>query len=145
MSGPNDEGVADPPDPAMPAIPAIPANAAPLAAPAATTPSFFDRCRISLIVGLLILGAIAVGFGLGRIGKNSDNPQNRLTLYGNVDLRQINLSFNDSERIQEVLVQDGPKSHADRFWPGWIPVDSARKRRALKQRCRSTPRSNGRG
>jgi HlyD family secretion protein len=32
-----------------------------------------------------------------------------LVLYGNVDLRQVNLSFNDSERIVEVLVQEGAK------------------------------------
>jgi HlyD family secretion protein len=30
-----------------------------------------------------------------------------LTLYGNVDLRQVELAFNNSERIAEVLVQEG--------------------------------------
>src|SRR5271165_7678568 len=30
-----------------------------------------------------------------------------LTLYGNVDLRQVELPFNGSERISEVLVQEG--------------------------------------
>jgi HlyD family secretion protein len=30
-------------------------------------------------------------------------------LFGNVDLRQVDLSFNDSERIAEVLVQEGDK------------------------------------
>jgi HlyD family secretion protein len=64
---------------------------------------------MSFIVGVLILAAIAVGFGLGRIGRNADKNQSRLVLYGNVDLRQVNLSFNDSERIAEVLVQEGAK------------------------------------
>jgi HlyD family secretion protein len=121
MSGPNDEQVANPPDPAMPATsgspgslatavaPKTPASAATSAAPASKTPSFFDRYKKPFIVGLLILGAVAGGYGLGRIGRRSDNPQNRLTLYGNVDLRQINLSFNDSERIETVLVQEGDK------------------------------------
>ena len=109
--------------PAAPAATAAPTTPAPAAAPAApttaaapTTPapaavraSFFDRYKTFCIVGLLILAAIAVGFGLGRIGRNSDNNQNRLVLYGNVDLRQVNLSFNDSERIAEVLVQEGAK------------------------------------
>jgi HlyD family secretion protein len=58
-------------------------------------------------VGLLILAAIAVGFGLGRLGTNSDKSQNRLVLYGNVDLRQVDLAFNNNERIAEVLVQEG--------------------------------------
>jgi HlyD family secretion protein len=139
MSSPSDEGVTDSSNPATPATPAIPASsataappttpagvaapaapasaaaptppagAAAPAAPAATTRSFFDRHKISFIAGLLILAAIAVGFGLGRIGRNSDKNQNRLVLYGNVDLRQVNLSFNDSERIAEVLVQEGAK------------------------------------
>ncbi len=33
----------------------------------------------------------------------------KLALYGNVDLRQVELSFNNSERISEVLVQEGDK------------------------------------
>jgi HlyD family secretion protein len=34
---------------------------------------------------------------------------NQLILYGNIDLRQVELSFNNSERIAEVLVQEGDK------------------------------------
>lgn len=121
MSGPSDEDVANSTNAATPATPAIPASAASVAAPttpasesaaaspAVTTPSFFDRYKMSFIVGVLILAAIAVGFGLGRIGRNADKNQSRLVLYGNVDLRQVNLSFNDSERIAEVLVQEGAK------------------------------------
>ncbi|MEK1886573.1 MAG: hypothetical protein AAAB35_03115, partial [Phyllobacterium sp.] len=30
-----------------------------------------------------------------------------LTLYGNVDLRQASLAFNGSERIDQVLVEEG--------------------------------------
>jgi HlyD family secretion protein len=120
MSGPSDE-VTNPSNPVMPATPAIPARSATAAAPttpasaaappapAATTPSFVDRYKTFFVVGLLILAASAVGFGLGRSGRNSDKNQNRLVLYGNVDLRQVNLSFNDSARIAEVLVQEGDK------------------------------------
>lgn len=35
-----------------------------------------------------------------------------LTLYGNVDQRQVHLSFIDPERVQEVLVQEGDKVSA---------------------------------
>jgi HlyD family secretion protein len=82
-----------------------PATSAP---PTTPTPSFFDRYKKFLIVGLLILVAIAVGFGLGRLGGH-DRNQSRLVLYGNVDLRQVDLAFNNSERIAEVLVQEGAK------------------------------------
>jgi HlyD family secretion protein len=34
-------------------------------------------------------------------------PTNELVLYGNVDLRQVELPFNDNERIATVLVQEG--------------------------------------
>ena len=106
------EGGRNSTSPAPPSVsPTQAVAAAPAAAtfetPAAPTRSFFDRYRTSIIVGLLIFAAIAVGFGLGRLGTNSDKRQNRLVLYGNVDLRQVDLAFNNSERIAEVLVQEG--------------------------------------
>jgi HlyD family secretion protein len=58
---------------------------------------------------LAVLAALAIGFGLGRGWGNSKKDQNRLILFGNVDLRQVELAFNDSERIAEVLVQEGDK------------------------------------
>ena len=126
MAGENEEK--NPANPAkMPAAP--PSNPAPSAATTsadAPTPvgrssapqagrlvdrsqPFFGRYKLVFIIGLLILVAIAAGFGLGRIGKNSDKNQDRLVLYGNVDLRQVDLAFNNSERITEVLVQEGAK------------------------------------
>ena len=65
-----------------------------------------------LVAGLIILAVLAalmIGFGLGRWWGNSKKDENRLVLYGNVDLRQVELSFNNSERIAEVLVQEGDK------------------------------------
>ena len=118
MSGPANKDVTDPSIPATPAIPAAPAipatAAAPAtpaapAAPAAAGRSFFDRYKKVLIVGLVVLAGIAIGFGLGRLGRNPEKDQDRLVLFGNVDLRQVDLSFNDSERIAEVLVQEGAK------------------------------------
>jgi HlyD family secretion protein len=79
------------------------------AAPVTPPRSFMDRYKTLLIVGLVIVVAIAAGFGLGRLGKSADKDQDRLVLYGNVDLRQVDLAFNDSERIAEVLVQEGAK------------------------------------
>ncbi len=71
--------------------------------------SFFERYKILLIAGAVLLTAIAAGFLLARHGILSGKNQNRLTLYGNVDLRQVDLAFNDSERLAEVLVQEGAK------------------------------------
>jgi membrane fusion protein PltH len=65
-----------------------------------------------LAVGLLILVALAVlavGILLGRSWGSSKKDPNRLVLFGNVDLRQVELAFNDSERISEVLVEEGDK------------------------------------
>jgi HlyD family secretion protein len=36
-------------------------------------------------------------------------PGDTLTLYGNVDLRQVELAFNDSDRIDAVLAQEGDR------------------------------------
>lgn len=65
-------------------------------------------------LALLAVVLIAVGLGVwwwlhGRGGKDA------LTLYGNVDLRQVDLAFNDSERVTQVLVKEG-----DHVTPGQV-------------------------
>jgi HlyD family secretion protein len=42
----------------------------------------------------------------------SDPHSSVIVLHGNVDLRQVDLPFNDSERIAEVLVEEGSTVHA---------------------------------
>src|SRR5277367_1343355 len=61
--------------------------------------------RILPIVTLIILaGAGATWWWVGQ------NPAPRaLVLYGDVDLRQVELAFNNSERIAAVLVQEGDR------------------------------------
>jgi HlyD family secretion protein len=61
------------------------------------------------VIVLAVLAVLAIGFGVGRSWGHSKNERNRLVLYGNVDLRQVELSFNNSDRIAEVLVQEGDK------------------------------------
>jgi HlyD family secretion protein len=46
---------------------------------------------------------------LGRLWGGSKKDPNQLVLFGNVDLRQVDLAFNDSERITEVLVEEGDR------------------------------------
>lgn len=55
----------------------------------------------ALIIGLVVIGAL-LGWWVGR-----RHSPTELRLYGNVDLRQVELPFNGSERIAEVLVQEG--------------------------------------
>jgi HlyD family secretion protein len=66
----------------------------------------------ALVVGVIlltVLAILAIGFVLGRSWANSKKEKNRLVLYGNVDLRQVELAFNNNERIADVLVQEGDK------------------------------------
>jgi HlyD family secretion protein len=58
--------------------------------------------RIALLAVLVLAAGVGVWWWLhGRGGRDA------LTLYGNVDLRQVDLAFNDSERVTEVLVKEG--------------------------------------
>ncbi|HUJ11958.1 MAG TPA: efflux RND transporter periplasmic adaptor subunit [Verrucomicrobiae bacterium] len=72
------------------------------------------RRRIRILVGLLIIGAAAVGVWLWRT-RNQAAAAGQLVLFGNVDIRQVQLAFNDSERIVSMLVQEG-----DRFRAGQL-------------------------
>jgi len=64
------------------------------------------NARIGLIIGaLLLVAAVAVYFA------EQGNGAREIVLYGNVDLRQVELPFNNSERIAAVLVQEGDRVH----------------------------------
>src|SRR5438445_2841071 len=56
-------------------------------------------------LGLAIISAAASAWWLTRRG----DPVRELVLYGNVDLRQVELAFNNSERIAAVLVEEGDR------------------------------------
>lgn len=60
-----------------------------------------------IIIFVLILAATA-GVGVWWYTR-TETPANELVLYGNVDLRQVQLPFNNNERIKEVLVQEGDR------------------------------------
>jgi len=56
-------------------------------------------------VALLLVGGAAIAYWLMH-----RSPGTRpLVIYGNIDLRQVDLPFNDSERIAQVLVQEGDR------------------------------------
>ncbi len=57
---------------------------------------------------LLLVAAIALGAaGAWYFGSHRTASADTLTLYGNVDIRQVQLAFNGSERIAKMLVKEG--------------------------------------
>jgi HlyD family secretion protein len=60
------------------------------------------------LVAVAILAVCALAAVLWWILKPRP-PADLLTLYGNVDLRQVELAFNGSDRIETVLVQEGDR------------------------------------
>jgi HlyD family secretion protein len=58
--------------------------------------------RVAVVSVSVLLGGLTLWWWLGRAPDRKE-----LALYGNVDLRQVELPFNGSERIAEVLVQEG--------------------------------------
>jgi len=60
-----------------------------------------------LRVALILVALVAIGAALWWWMSGRGAARNELALYGNIDLRQIDLPFNGSERIAEVLVQEG--------------------------------------
>jgi HlyD family secretion protein len=56
---------------------------------------------------IILIAAVAIAAGLAWWLTRRENGSRELILYGNVDLRQVQLSFNNSERIAAVLVHEG--------------------------------------
>ncbi len=63
--------------------------------------------RIAIIV--FLLAVVAAAAGATWWWNHREAPSNQLVLYGNIDIRQVELPFNDSERIAAVLVQEGDR------------------------------------
>jgi HlyD family secretion protein len=62
-----------------------------------------------LVIVALLLVAVGVSGGLIWWRAHRENGASELVLFGNVDLRQVDLAFNNNERITEVLVQEGDR------------------------------------
>jgi HlyD family secretion protein len=98
--------------PVQPVPPAGPAPRAETASPGRSAPpaqtARFGR-KTALVAGLVVVAVLGLGYGAVRFWQHPPTDPNRLLLYGNVDLRQVELAFNNSERIAEVLVQEGDR------------------------------------
>ncbi|MBM7139084.1 MULTISPECIES: HlyD family efflux transporter periplasmic adaptor subunit [Acinetobacter] len=62
-----------------------------------------------VIAGVLVIMAVGlIGFWAWNYN-NKKQSDSFLTLYGNIDIRQVSLAFEQSGRIQKLLVQEGDK------------------------------------
>lgn len=61
---------------------------------------------VRIIVLLGVLGALASGYRYWQAHRQVENEKD-LILFGNVDVRQVELAFNSNERIAQVLVEEG--------------------------------------
>src|ERR1044072_999000 len=64
--------------------------------------------RIVIAVVVLVLGGVGVAWRYGWLGMSGGKPT-QLTLYGNVDIRQVELGFRVSGRISEMKFEEGDK------------------------------------
>lgn len=62
-----------------------------------------------IVLFILLVTAAAIGASAWWISRPRETARDAVLLYGNVDLRQVNLAFNGSERIASVLVQEGDR------------------------------------
>jgi HlyD family secretion protein len=63
--------------------------------------------RVIWIIALIVVVSLAAG--LVWWINQPENGAGDIVLHGNIDLRQVELSFNNSERIAEVLAQEGDR------------------------------------
>src|SRR3989454_11614560 len=61
------------------------------------------------VLSIVLLAAAGVAAGLTWWLTHRESATQALALYGNVDLRQVELPFHHSERIAAVLVQEGDR------------------------------------
>lgn len=66
------------------------------------------RRAVKLILFVVIIVVAVIGFFLWNTLKK-EASDSKLVLYGNVDIRQVNLSFNITEHIHQMLVEEGER------------------------------------
>lgn len=75
------------------------------------------RKPIRILIGLLAL-VIVAGLIWFWFFYRSGGAKDHLVLHGNVDIRQVQLAFNDSERITALLVREGDRVHPGQLLAG---------------------------
>jgi HlyD family secretion protein len=67
-----------------------------------------DKKKALRFFVLLLVVAIGV-CGWWYASKRDGQDETRLVLYGNVDIRETDLAFNNSEHVDQLLVQEGDR------------------------------------
>ena len=67
--------------------------------------------KILLPVAIIVAVAVGAATWAWMAHRHASDPD-ELTLYGNIDIRQVSLAFNANERISEIRVREGDKVHA---------------------------------
>ena len=83
---------------------------------------------VFLVAGAVITAVVAAAWYFNR----QQSAAEELVLYGNVDIRQVSLAFDGSERVAEMRVQEGDRVQADRYWRSWIPESCSCRSRRLR-------------
>lgn len=61
---------------------------------------------------LMVLLVLGVGAGVWWYASKHDRiDEYHLVLYGNVDIREVDLAFNNSEHVDQLLAQEGDRVH----------------------------------
>jgi HlyD family secretion protein len=72
------------------------------------TGGVMNEKKVMRLVVILLIALIAAG-GWWYVDTGERPDETRLTLYGNVDIREADLAFNNSEHIERLLVQEGDR------------------------------------
>jgi HlyD family secretion protein len=75
-----------------------------------------------ILFTLLTVAALAGGFWFWHDAGDEEKKQ-ELIIYGNVDIRQVELAFNQSERVAEILVEEGEPVKKDQLLARLRPVN----------------------
>ena len=84
------------------------------------------KTKIIVIIAVVVAVLVSIGW----VCRNRTPPSNDLTLHGNVDIRQTELAFNASGRIDRILVQEGDRVKAGQLLAS---LDTERLRLARQQ------------
>ena len=64
--------------------------------------------RVRVVILVLLVGGLAAGIWFWQ-HREQGATEDRLVLFGNVDIRQVQLAFNGNERIAALLVEEGDR------------------------------------
>ncbi len=64
---------------------------------------------IKKVIAVVVLLLLLVGGAIFFSKQESSDSRNELTLYGNIDIREVQLTVNGSEHIAEIFVQEGDR------------------------------------